>query len=165
MSIFGNERRLFLQDEAETERLGQELARLVKGTSDGLTVFLEGELGMGKTTLSRGVMRALGHEGAVKSPTYTLVEPYENLEPPVFHFDLYRLGDPEELEYMGIRDYFSTRSIRIIEWPERGLGVLPEPDLEIHLEREKQGRSVVVRARSALGAALLNEIELIGPGS
>lgn len=165
MSIFGNERRLFLEDEAETEKLGGELARLASHAREGLTVFLDGELGMGKTTLSRGVMRGLGHEGAVKSPTYTLVEPYEHLEPPVYHFDLYRLGDPEELEYMGIRDYFASQSIRIIEWPERGQGVLPDPDLEIHLEREGQGRSVVLRVRSELGASLLNEIELIGPDS
>ncbi|MEC8822792.1 MAG: tRNA (adenosine(37)-N6)-threonylcarbamoyltransferase complex ATPase subunit type 1 TsaE, partial [Pseudomonadota bacterium] len=80
MSIFGNERRLFLEDEAETEKLGGELARLASHAREGLTVFLDGELGMGKTTLSRGVMRGLGHEGAVKSPTYTLVEPYEHLE-------------------------------------------------------------------------------------
>jgi tRNA threonylcarbamoyladenosine biosynthesis protein TsaE len=165
MSIFGNERRLFLEGEAETVKLGAELARLARSSEQGLTVFLDGDLGMGKTTLSRGVMRALGHEGAVKSPTYTLVEPYEDLDPPVYHFDLYRLGDPEELEYMGIRDYFASRSFRLIEWPERGQGILPEPDIEIHLEREGEGRSVVLRARSEQGAALLNELELIGPES
>lgn len=163
MSIFGNERRLFLEGEAETEKLGHELARLAAASDTGLTIFLDGDLGMGKTTLSRGVLRGLNHQGAVKSPTYTLVEPYEELEPPVYHFDLYRLGDPEELEYMGIRDYFDNRSIRLIEWPERGEGVLAEPDLEIHLEREKQGRSVVLRARSELGARILNDIELVGP--
>lgn len=165
MSSCGNERRFILKDEAATEKLGRELARLARHTRAGFTVFLDGELGMGKTTLSRGVMRALGHEGAVKSPTYTLVEPYENLEPPVYHFDLYRLGDPEELEYMGIRDYFTRQSIRIVEWPERGYGLLPEPDLEIHLKREGQGRLVRLRAHSELGASLLKELELIGPDS
>ncbi len=165
MSILGNERRLFLVGEAETVKLGAELARLAQTSAQGLTVFLEGDLGMGKTTLSRGVMRGLGHEGAVKSPTYTLVEPYEDLDPPVYHFDLYRLGDPEELEYMGIRDYFASRSFRLIEWPERGQGILPEPDIEIHLEREGDGRSVVLRARSELGATLLNEIDLVGTES
>ncbi|WP_417543940.1 tRNA (adenosine(37)-N6)-threonylcarbamoyltransferase complex ATPase subunit type 1 TsaE [Marinobacter sp.] len=164
MSIFGNERRLFLEDEAETERLGRELARLAKKSDQGLTIFLEGDLGMGKTTLSRGIIKGLGHEGAVKSPTYTLVEPYEDLTPPTYHFDLYRLGDPEELEYMGIRDYFSGHSLCLIEWPERGDGLLPPPDLEIHLEYQGEGRSAVVGARSELGASLLNELELIGPG-
>lgn len=163
MSIFGNERRLFLEDEAETEKLGSELARLAKESGQGLTVFLEGDLGMGKTTLSRGVIRGLGHKGAVKSPTYTLVEPYEDLTPPTYHFDLYRLGDPEELEYMGIRDYFNGQSLCLIEWPERGEGLLPAPDLEVHLEHQGEGRSAVVRARSELGASLLNELELIGP--
>lgn len=165
MTVFGNERRLFLETEAETEHLGGELARLAKAHGEHFTVFLDGELGMGKTTMSRGVMRALGHEGAVKSPTYTLVEPYEDLEPPVYHFDLYRLGDPEELEHMGIRDYFSGNSLCLIEWPERGEGILPEPDIEVHIEQEKDGRSVVIRARSELGASLMNEIELIGPES
>lgn len=165
MNVFGNERRLFLENESETEKLGGELAALVKTSDRGVTVFLDGDLGMGKTTLSRGVMRGLGHKGAVKSPTYTLVEPYEELEPPVYHFDLYRLGDPEELEYMGIRDYFSGQSFCLIEWPERGKGVLPDPDLEIHLERQGEGRSVVLRARSEFGASLLNDIELIGPDS
>ncbi|WP_309045189.1 tRNA (adenosine(37)-N6)-threonylcarbamoyltransferase complex ATPase subunit type 1 TsaE [Marinobacter sediminicola] len=163
MTVFGNERRFFLDGEVETEALGRELARLAKESGQGLIVFLEGDLGMGKTTLSRGVIRALGHEGAVKSPTYTLVEPYEDLTPPAYHFDLYRLGDPEELEYMGIRDYFTGQSVCLIEWPERGEGLLPDADLEVHLEHQGEGRSAVVRARSELGASLLNELELIGP--
>lgn len=163
MSIFGHERRLFLESETETEQLGRELARLAMALDSGLTIYLDGDLGMGKTTLSRGVMRGLGHEGAVKSPTYTLVEPYEDLKPPAYHFDLYRLGDPEELEYMGIRDYFSGQYLCLIEWPERGMGLLPEPDLEIHLERDGEGRSVVLRAGSQQGADLLNRLQLIGP--
>lgn len=163
MSIFGSGRRLFLEGEAQTQSLGNELARLAKQSGQGLTVFLEGDLGMGKTTLSRGVIRGLGHKGAVKSPTYTLVEPYENLVPPAYHFDLYRLGDPEELEYMGIRDYFNGESLCLIEWPERGEGLLPKPDLEILLEHQGEGRSATVRAGSERGASLLNELELIGP--
>lgn len=164
MSIVGNERRFFLEGEAETEELGNKLARLAKQSSQGLIVFLEGDLGMGKTTLSRGVIRGLGHKGAVKSPTYTLVEPYEDLIPQAYHFDLYRLGDPEELEYMGIRDYFNGESICLIEWPERGKGLLPQADLEIHLEHQGEGRSAVVRAGSEQGVSLLNELERIGPG-
>lgn len=163
MTVFGNERRLFLDGEAETERLGRELARLAKASDDGLVVFLQGELGMGKTTLSRGVMRGLGHQSAVKSPTYTLVEPYDQLTPNVYHFDLYRLSDPEELEYMGIRDYFDGTNLCLIEWPERGEGVLPEPDLDVQLSREREGRSVVIRARSERGARVMNEMVLIGP--
>ena len=105
---------LFLEDEVATENLGRELAAVVVQAGQGATVFLEGNLGTGKTTLSRGVMRGLGHDGAVKSPTYTIVEPYEHLSPPAYHFDLYRLGDPEELEYMGIRDYFQGQSLCLI---------------------------------------------------
>lgn len=162
MSTFGSEHRLFLEGEAETEQLGRELAKRVVASGRGLTVFLDGDLGMGKTTLSRGVMRGLGHEGSVKSPTYTLVEPYEHLQPPAYHFDLYRVGDPEELEYMGIRDYFSGENLCLIEWPERGQGLLLEPDIAIHLECEREGRSVTLRAHSHQGATLLNELELFG---
>lgn len=164
MSAMADERRHFLEDEVATEQFGRELAKCVAGSGKGLVVFLEGNLGMGKTTVSRGVMRGLGHEGAVKSPTYTLVEPYEDLQPPAYHFDLYRLGDAEELEYMGIRDYFAGDNLCLIEWPERGKGILPDPDLEIHLERQDQGRLVVMTARSSRGVRLLNELELTGPG-
>jgi tRNA threonylcarbamoyladenosine biosynthesis protein TsaE len=120
----------WLADEAATVLAGQQLAAQL---SAGMTVFLEGTLGAGKTTITRGILQGFGHSGAVKSPTYTLVEPYEQLLPMVYHFDLYRLGDPEELEYMGIRDYFTSRSLCIVEWAERGQGVLPEPDVVVSL--------------------------------
>lgn len=164
MNRVGSERRLFLAGEAETEKLGCALAKHVAVSGHGLTVFLEGDLGMGKTTLSRGVMRGLGHEGAVKSPTYTLVEPYEHLQPPVYHFDLYRVGDPEELEYMGIRDYFSGQNLCLLEWPERGRGLLPGPDLEIRLACEGEGRLAVVLAHSPAGEGLLDELEFLSAG-
>lgn len=158
----GKECRLFLKNEAETGDLGRELAQGVVASGRGLVIFLEGDLGMGKTTLSRGVIRGLGHSGAVKSPTYTLVEPYEEVQPPAYHFDLYRLANPEELEYMGIRDYLNGESLCLIEWPERGAGVLPEPDLEIRLEAKDGGRSLVLAARSEAGAGLLKQLEEAG---
>lgn len=126
----------YLADEAATEALGAELAeRLPAGT-----VFLEGDLGAGKTTLVRGWLRALGHVGAVKSPTYTIVEPYGISGKNVYHFDLYRLSDPEELEIIGGRDYFVTSSLCLVEWPARGEGALPAPDLVIRLAVDGEGR-------------------------
>ena len=145
---------LFLEDEVATENLGRGLAAVVVQAGQRATVFLDGNLGTGKTTLSRGVMRGLGHDGAVKSPTYTIVEPYEHLSPPAYHFDLYRLGDPEELEYMGIRDYFQGQSLCLIEWPERGQGILPDPDLWIRLSVSGDGRRALVSAATTVGAGL-----------
>lgn len=145
----------YLADEDATVAAGQALGR---AASDGAVVFLQGDLGAGKTTFSRGVLRALGHSGAVKSPTYTLVEPYQLGQRQVFHFDLYRLGDPEELEYMGIRDYFDDNHLCLVEWAERGAGVLPSPDLEVTLRVQAPGRLLSVVAVSQRGQVVLQQL-------
>lgn len=144
-----------LTDTLATEGLGARLAELLRS---GGVVFLEGTLGAGKTTLTRGLLHRLGHEGAVKSPTYTLVEPYELAGIRVFHFDLYRLGDPEELEYMGIRDYFLEQNLCIVEWPNRGAGVLPKPDLAIELTVSGTGRLARLQSSSARGDAIMQSL-------
>lgn len=134
---------------------GEQLAAV---RTAGMVVYLNGDLGMGKTTFSRGFIRALGHRGAVKSPTYTLVEPYELGGVTVYHFDLYRLNDPEELEFMGIRDYFDDVNICLIEWSEKGLGVLPPADLVINIDLEGSGRSLSYVAASELGKGVVDQL-------
>lgn len=124
---------LILQDETASLDLA---GRLFGHLPAGCLIFLRGNLGAGKTTFVRGYLRAAGFQGAVKSPTFTLVEEYALSDQTLFHFDLYRLNDPEELEWMGIRDYLHPDATCFIEWPERGCGILPEPDLEIALHIE-----------------------------
>lgn len=118
-------------------------------------VFLEGDLGAGKTTLSRGVMRGLGVNGAIKSPTYTLVESYQQGGIRVNHFDLYRLADPEELEFMGARELFDEGSLQLVEWPSRGEGWLPSPDLIVTISLNPQGRHIELNALTSHGRATL----------
>lgn len=156
-----SELKLYLADEEATVAGGEALGRacLASGLQEGLTLYLNGQLGAGKTTFCRGVLRAFGHEGAVKSPTYTLVEPYEMGAQRVYHFDLYRLGDAEELEFMGVRDYFATHSLSLVEWPERGAGVLPEPDLQLDLEVPDSGRQLLLTAYTGRGSAVLDMME------
>ena len=130
-----------LADESQTVRMGQKLAACIKAP---MTIYFEGELGAGKTTLVRGILRGFGYQGATKSPTYTLVEPYELVGVTIYHFDLYRLADPEELEFIGIREYQQPDSIMLIEWPEKGKGMIPQPDLMIELDYKGDGRAITL---------------------
>ncbi|WP_158773206.1 tRNA (adenosine(37)-N6)-threonylcarbamoyltransferase complex ATPase subunit type 1 TsaE [Cobetia sp. L2A1] len=145
--------RIFLSDENAQVAFGSQLGDVFAG--HGL-VFMEGELGAGKTTLTRGVLRAYGHLGAVKSPTYTLIEPYvlpraDGGEWHVNHFDLYRLADPEELEFIGGRDLLADDSLALIEWPSCGKGFLPAPDLRVMLTVLDEGREAELTAHTPRG--------------
>lgn len=140
---------------ADMARLG---ALLAGATRAPVIIFLRGELGSGKTTLAGAYLRGLGHVGAVKSPTYTLVEPYDVAGRTVYHFDLYRLNDPEELEFLGVRDYLQGRSVCLVEWPERGAGLLPSADVDIHLQVADEGRVLTLESHSKEGEAMLNRL-------
>lgn len=141
---------LFMADEAAMCEFGTRIAQVTKGHG---VIFLEGDLGAGKTTLSRGIIRGLGYIGAVKSPTFTVVEPYKIGDIRAFHFDLYRLVDPEELEFMGIRDYFEDDALCLFEWPQKGAGILPKPDLTITISPQADGRSLNLLPQGSRGEA------------
>lgn len=145
-----------LDNEEAQVAFGEVLGHALQGR--GL-VYLEGELGAGKTTLTRGILRAYGHQGAVKSPTYTLIEPYELGCQRLYHLDLYRLADPEELEFIGGRDVLADDALSIIEWPSRGEGWLPAPDLRLFLTVATQGRLVSLMAGSDHGRHLLARLQ------
>lgn len=145
----------FLADEAQSEKFAASLAQLCQQAT---VIYLEGDLGAGKTTFSRGFIQGLGYQGRVKSPTYTLVEPYEVGPWRVFHFDLYRLADPEELEFIGIRDYFAEDCLCLIEWPDKGLGLLAAADLHISISFKDNGRTLTIQAQSESGEALLQQL-------
>lgn len=139
---------VYLPDEAATVAAGRTLGRLLEGR--GL-ITLRGNLGCGKTTLSRGLIQSLGHKGAVKSPTYTLVEPYEIGSLQIFHYDLYRLSDPEELEFLGMRDFLDANTLTLVEWPERAGKLLPPADLALSLQVEGTGRRLSWKSHTERG--------------
>lgn len=145
-----------LVDDIATVDAGKRLADVINA---GAVIYLHGDLGAGKTTFCRGVIQGLGHTGNVKSPTYTLVEPYELTDVHAYHFDLYRLADPEELEFMGVRDYFSESSICLIEWPEKGGELLPQPDLDVELRYLGEQREIEFQANTSRGLDILNRIK------
>lgn len=144
----------YLPDAAATEALGARLAAICP--HDGV-VHLIGDLGAGKTTLVRGFLRAAGHHGSVKSPTYTLVEPYQLAGHPIYHLDLYRLADPEELEFIGLREMLAG-ALLLVEWPDQGQGVLPEPGLVITLTAEGEGRRVALSASDRRWQAAVDQV-------
>jgi tRNA threonylcarbamoyladenosine biosynthesis protein TsaE len=143
-----------LGDAAATEAAGARLARLL-APRPGLVVYLHGDLGAGKTTLVRGWLRALGVTGAIRSPTYTLVEPYELDGRSLLHLDLYRLADAAELEQLGVYDTPPASSVWLVEWPEKGAGELPPPDLDIFLALSGAGRELRLEPSPALAPLLI----------
>ena len=143
---------LFLNSTEDTELLG---ARFSTVLTPGCVLYLYGELGTGKTTLARGLLRGLGHLGIVKSPTFTLLENYQLRDWSLFHWDLYRLEDPEELEYLGLRDQLDGEAIILVEWPERGEGKLPAADVKVTLSYYGEQRSCLLKGCSLTGDKII----------
>jgi tRNA threonylcarbamoyladenosine biosynthesis protein TsaE len=146
---------LNLADEAATLSLGDRLSRTLRA---GQSIYLHGDLGAGKTTLVRGLLHGMGHVGKVKSPTYTLVEPYAISGLSLYHFDLYRFNDPEEWDAAGFRDYFNAATICLVEWPEKARELLPDPDIDIVLTPMGEGRQVRLTANTASGEKTLDAL-------
>jgi tRNA threonylcarbamoyladenosine biosynthesis protein TsaE len=142
----------YVPDGQAMEALGQRLARSAKRSG---VIYLQGDLGTGKTTLVRGLLRGFGYYGKVKSPTYTLVEPYPIDHLTIYHLDLYRLGSPEELEWIGIRDLLAEAALLLIEWPAQGEGMLPPADLVISLTYQGEGRELQFGALTAEGELMI----------
>jgi tRNA threonylcarbamoyladenosine biosynthesis protein TsaE len=135
----------YLDDEAATEAWG---ARLAARLTPGAVVFLQGDLGAGKTTLVRGVLRGLGHTGSVKSPTYTLLEPYDLPRFVVYHFDFYRIVNSQELDFIGVDELVDSHAVKLVEWPERVVDRLPVADWVVRMRVEGEGRRIEIERRS-----------------
>ena len=146
---------MHLPDEGATRAFGARLACVIE---PGLALYLHGELGSGKTTLARGLLRGLGYQGRVKSPTYTLVELYTVSRLDLYHFDFYRFKDPKEWRDAGFNEYFNGASVCLVEWPEKAAGLLPCADLDITLEFAGNGRDLSVHAGSGSGKACLHRL-------
>lgn len=144
-----------LADESATLALGADIAHAL---APGLVIYLYGNLGAGKTTLSRGIMRGLGYQGKVKSPTYTLVEVYEVSRLKLYHFDLYRFNDALEWEEAGFREYFNRDSVCLVEWPEKAAELLPTPDIRLYLTPDGEGRTAVLKAVTQGGKLCLTQL-------
>jgi len=150
-------------DESATQAFALQLA--VQPGLRNAFVSLHGNLGAGKTTLVRHLLRALGVQGRVKSPTYAVVEPYTLAGLDIWHFDFYRFNDPREWEDAGFRDVFASPGLKLAEWPDKAAGVLPLPDLEIHLQvNPDQSRTAALQAQSAVGIALLQAVQTLQAG-
>lgn len=147
--------RAHLHTEKDTEALGRVLAATLQ---PGLQIWLQGNLGMGKTTLTRGVLRALGHEGKVKSPTYTLIEPYVVSRLDLYHFDFYRFNSPEEYLDAGLDEYFAGQGVCLVEWPDKAVPYLPSADVEISLSPADEGRFVEIRSNTEAGRTCTIEL-------
>lgn len=148
-------------DEAATSAFATRLAQhwLQQPASANMVILLHGDLGAGKTTLVRRLLRGLGVTGRIKSPTYAVVEPYVTPCVQVWHFDFYRFGDPREWEDAGLRDIFATPGLKLVEWPDKAAGMLPQADWVLHLQTlDDDVREIVIEAPTAAGAALLQEV-------
>jgi tRNA threonylcarbamoyladenosine biosynthesis protein TsaE len=148
-----------LPDEAATLQAGSRFANSIK---PGITVYLHGDLGAGKTTFVRGVLQGFGHQGKVKSPTYTLVEPYSLFNFTLYHFDLYRFTDENEWDAAGFREYFNAQSVCLVEWPEKAAQLLPQADVDIYLTHQTQGRLIQYNANTDLGRQSFTDLEQHG---
>jgi tRNA threonylcarbamoyladenosine biosynthesis protein TsaE len=144
-----------VDDDEAMVRLGRQLASHCAAVH---RIYLHGELGSGKTTLVRGMLQGLGFQGAVRSPTFTLIEPYTIDTRAVFHFDLYRLNDAEELEFIGAREYLEGDGLCLVEWAELGAGFLPAPDVDVIIRKVNDGRVVQLQARSDAGISLVRNL-------
>ena len=148
-----------LEGERKMENFGAQLAAVIGTIDTPLLILMNGDLGAGKTTISRGILQGLGHQDAVKSPTYNLVEPYQLDLGKIYHFDLYRLIDPEELEHIGFSDYLSEAKLCIIEWPENGGSYIPQPDISIDIGVYQSGRRLTLNSATESGNRCINLLQ------